>query len=58
MFGLMIAIFGLLLGSVIVMYRGDLSREELEADYFMDDSHYLNTAIDDLDGNPITISVH
>ncbi len=54
----MIAIFGLLLASIAVMYRGDLSRDDLEADYFTDDSHYLNAAIDDLDGNPVTISVH
>lgn len=56
--GLMIAIIGLLLVSVIVMFRGNLTRAELEEEYFTDTSHYRDAAIDDLDGTPVTISVH
>lgn len=56
--GLVIAVVGLLLVTVVIMYRADLSREELEAEYFTEESHYLTAAIDDLDGNPVSISVH
>jgi len=54
----MIAIFSLLLVAVIVMFRGNLTRAELEPDYFTDTSHYLDVAINDMEGIPVSISVH
>jgi len=56
--GVTILIFSLLLTTVAVMYRSDLSRSELEDEYFTEASHYLTATIDDPEGNPISIPIH
>jgi len=53
-----IVLFSVLFTAIAILYRADLSLSKLEEKYYIEESHYLDVTIDDLDGNDVSINIH